>query len=189
MNIGNQIKTFRLEKKVKQEELAEYLGVSAQAASKWETGASTPDITLLPGIATYFGVSIDELFALPEEVQYERIENMFFHERRIHPETFEQSIRFLKDQIAKDTNNTRAYEDLAYLFNHRAASDHVAASEYAKRVLELDPGSKGGWVAFLEANKGVCGDEWYDNHFTVIQYFKEFLKKNPWNFQGFFKSA
>lgn len=186
MNIGTQIKTFRLEKKVKQEELAEYLGVSAQAVSKWETGASTPDITLLPGIATYFGVSIDELFALPEEAQYERIENMFFHERRIHPETFAQSVRFLNDQIAKDANNARAYEDLAYLYNHRAVSDHAEASEYAKRVLELDPESKCGWVAFLEANNGVCGDEWYDNHFTVIQYFKAFLEKNPKNFRGLY---
>ena len=186
MNIGNQIKTFRLEKKVKQEELAEYLGVSAQAVSKWETGASTPDITLLPSIATYFGVSIDELFALPEETQYERIENMFFHERRIHPETFAQSVRFLNDQIAKDADNARAYEDLAYLYNHRAASDHTEASEYAKRVLELDPENKGGWVAFLEANNGVCGDEWYDNHFTVIQYFKAFLEKNPKNFRGLY---
>ncbi|MBR5565219.1 MAG: helix-turn-helix domain-containing protein [Roseburia sp.] len=186
MNIGNQIKTFRLEKKVKQEELAEYLGISAQAVSKWETGASTPDITLLPGIATYFGVSIDELFTLPEEAQYERIENMFFHERRIQPETFEQSIRFLKDQITKEPNNARAYEDLAYLFNHRAASDHNDASEYAKRVLELNPDSKGGWVAFLEANNGICGDEWYDNHFTVIQYFKAFLEKNPKNYRGLY---
>jgi len=186
MNIGNQIKTFRLEKKAKQEDLAEYLGVSAQAVSKWETGASTPDITLLPDIATYFGVAIDELFALPEEAQYERIENMFFHERRIHPETFEQSVRFLNDQIAKDTNNARTYEDLAYLYNHRASSDHAQASEYAKRVLELEPDSKGGWVAFLEANNGVCGDEWYDNHFTVIQYFKEFLVKNPKNFRGLY---
>ena len=40
MYIGNQIKELRLEKKVKQEELAEYLGVSAQAVSKWETGGS-----------------------------------------------------------------------------------------------------------------------------------------------------
>ena len=80
MNIGNQIRALRVEKKVKQDELAEYLGVSAQAVSKWETSASTPDITLLPNIATYFGVSIDELFALPEESQFERIENMLSYE-------------------------------------------------------------------------------------------------------------
>ncbi len=186
MNIGNQIKNLRLEKKVTQEELAAYLGVSAQAVSKWETNASTPDITLLPGLSTYFGISIDELFSLPDEAQYERIENMYSHERRIAPETFVHSVRFLTEQIAKDAKNVRAYENLAYLYNHRAASDHAEASEYAKRVLELEPDNKGGWVAFLEANNGVCGDEWYDNHFTVIQYFKEFLKINPKNYGGLY---
>ena len=186
MNIGNQIKNLRLEKKVKQEEVAEYLGVSTQAVSKWETGASTPDITLLPNIATYFGVSIDELFALPEDAQYERIENMLSYERCIQPEMFAQTEHFLSAQIVKDINNVRAYENLACLYNHRAASDHSKASEYAKRVLELDPNNKVGWVAFLEANNGVCGDEWYDNHFTVIQYFKDFLLKNPKNFQGLY---
>ena len=94
MYIGNQIKELRIRKNVKQEDVAEYLGVSAQAVSKWETGASTPDITLLPNIAMYFGVSIDELFALPEEAQYERIENMFSYEKCIHPETFVQDPMF-----------------------------------------------------------------------------------------------
>lgn len=186
MNIGNQIKALRLEKKVTQEEFASYLGVSAQAISKWETGASTPDIALLPEIATYFGVAIDELFALPEEAQFTRIENMYYRERRISEETFAQSVRFLNEQVAKNANNVRAYENLALLYNHRAASDHADAAEYAKRVLELDPDNKNGWVAFLEANNGVCGDEWYDNHFTVIQYFKDFLVKNPKNFLGLY---
>ena len=65
--IGKQIKFYRQEKQVKQEELAEYLGVSYQAVSKWETGASVPDIALLPKLAVYFGVSIDELFQIPYE--------------------------------------------------------------------------------------------------------------------------
>lgn len=186
MYIGNQIKELRIRKNVKQEDVAEYLGVSAQAVSKWETGASTPDITLLPNIAMYFGVSIDELFALPEEAQYERIENMFSYEKCIHPETFVQTVQFLNSQVAKNANDIRAYENLAYLYNHRAASDHAKASDYAKRVLELEPNNKGGWVAFLEANNGVCGDEWYDNHFTVIQYFKKFLEKNPKNYLGLY---
>ena len=41
-------------------------------------------------------------------------------------------------------------------------------------------------MAYLEANNGVCGDEWYDNHFEVIEYFKEFLKKNPGNYRGLY---
>ena len=40
MNIGNQIKNFRKAKKLTQEQLAEYLGVTSQAVSKWETGVS-----------------------------------------------------------------------------------------------------------------------------------------------------
>ena len=46
LNIGKQVKTLRIAKGVTQEELAEYLGVSFQAVSKWENEASTPDIAL-----------------------------------------------------------------------------------------------------------------------------------------------
>lgn len=43
-------------------ELAETLGVTAQAVSKWETKTNSPDIALIPKIAELFDVSIDELF-------------------------------------------------------------------------------------------------------------------------------
>lgn len=184
MEIGKQIKTLRLTKGVTQEELAEYLGVSFQAVSKWETESSTPDIALLPNIAVFFGIAIDELFHIPNEAEFERIENMFWHERRINPETFSHCIRFLENVLQDDPRNVRAYKCLAYLYNHRAKSDHETAGEYAKKVLEMDPEEKSGLVAFLEANNGVCGDEWYDNHFEVIAYFKEFLKINPDNVLG-----
>lgn len=186
MDIGKQIKTLRLAKGVTQEELAEYLGVSFQAVSKWETDASTPDITLLPNIAVFFGITIDELFHIPNEKEFERIENMFWHERRINPETFSQSVRFLENVLQDDPKNIRAYTCLACLYNHRAQSDHETASEYAKKVLETDPDNKTGWTAFLEANNGICGDEWLDNHFGVINYFKEFLKINPDNTLGLY---
>ena len=63
MNIGNNIKILRTQRKMTQEQLADHLGVTYQAVSKWETGANTPDIALLPGIAATFGVSIDTLFS------------------------------------------------------------------------------------------------------------------------------
>ena len=62
MNIGTNIYTLRKEKKITQAQLAEKLGVSEQAISKWENNQCAPDISLFPIIADYFGVSIDRLF-------------------------------------------------------------------------------------------------------------------------------
>ena len=63
MEIGDQIKSLRIRKGVTQEEMARHFGITSQAVSKWERGAATPDIGLLPDISAYFGVTIDELFA------------------------------------------------------------------------------------------------------------------------------
>ena len=62
MKIGEKIKALRKARNISQESLAKILGVSFQAISKWETNTTTPDISIIPSIASYFGVSIDELF-------------------------------------------------------------------------------------------------------------------------------
>jgi len=61
MNLGDKIRYLRKERKLSQEQLAEYMNVSAQAVSKWETGASSPDVDMLPRLASFFDSSIDEL--------------------------------------------------------------------------------------------------------------------------------
>ena len=61
MNLGEKIRCLRKERKLTQEQLAEYMNVSAQAVSKWETGASGPDVDMLPRLAAFFDSSIDEL--------------------------------------------------------------------------------------------------------------------------------
>jgi transcriptional regulator with XRE-family HTH domain len=58
------IAELRKAKGIGQQDLADVLGVSFQSVSKWETGTTMPDITLLPGIAEYFNVSVDELLGL-----------------------------------------------------------------------------------------------------------------------------
>ena len=59
--IGNRIYKYRREKGLTQEELAEKLGVSSQAVSKWENDVSCPDISLLPQLCSLFGITTDEL--------------------------------------------------------------------------------------------------------------------------------
>lgn len=62
LNIGKRIKALRKNKNITQDELAEVLNISPQSVSKWETGNSIPDVELLPIIARYFGITMDELF-------------------------------------------------------------------------------------------------------------------------------
>ena len=62
MELGKKIKQLRLNKGVTQETLANALGVTYQAVSRWENETTMPDISLLPQISVFFGVSIDELF-------------------------------------------------------------------------------------------------------------------------------
>lgn len=68
MTIGKRIALLRKEKGLKQEELAEKLGVSGQAVSKWENDQTCPDISLLPQLASILGVTVDELLSGKQEM-------------------------------------------------------------------------------------------------------------------------
>lgn len=62
IKIQETIKERRTEKNLSQEALAEAFGISVQAVSKWETGLSYPDITMLPKICDFFNITMDTLF-------------------------------------------------------------------------------------------------------------------------------
>ena len=68
IQIGEVIRTLRLENDVTQEDLANHLGVSTQAVSRWENGACYPDLEFVPGIASYFGVSTDLLLCVGDSI-------------------------------------------------------------------------------------------------------------------------
>ena len=67
VTLGKRIADLRREKGLKQDELAEKLGISPQAVSKWENDQTCPDISLLPSLAKILGVSIDELLSGKKE--------------------------------------------------------------------------------------------------------------------------
>lgn len=77
INIGKIISDKRKEKGITQEELANYLGVSKPAVSKWESGQSYPDILLLPVLASYFNISVDELIGYEPGMTKEEVRKLY----------------------------------------------------------------------------------------------------------------
>ena len=67
-HIGIKIKELRKKKDMTQEKLAEYLHVSFQAVSKWETGAASPDLSVIVPLARLLDVTTDELFGISNDV-------------------------------------------------------------------------------------------------------------------------
>lgn len=65
MTLGNKIAQCRKALSITQDALAQQLGVTNQAVSKWESDQCCPDVTLLPRLADIFGITIDELFDRP----------------------------------------------------------------------------------------------------------------------------
>ncbi len=81
INFGENIRKLRLAHKLTQEKLADFLGVSFQAVSKWERGDTVPDIFMLPAIASFFGVSVDYLLNFN---QFEKEKEIEAYEKRYY---------------------------------------------------------------------------------------------------------
>ena len=82
LKIGETIKNLRAERRVTQEQLSSFLGVTPQAISRWEAGSGYPDIETLPYIAEYFGVSIDTLLGVERSDRARRLREIYLEIQR-----------------------------------------------------------------------------------------------------------
>ncbi len=179
MEIGNQIKALRTQRGITQEDLAQQLGVSAQAVSKWERDAATPDIQLLPAISAYFGVTIDELFALSDETRMERIQNMLWEERILNPAAVETERAFLLEKGKREKNNGEVFRLLADIEFQLSEEHRRAAQEYAKEAINREPENNDAHSTFVQSSGGEWGVWYSTNHHELIDYYKKFVAAHP----------
>ncbi len=133
INLAEQLKALRKEKNISQEKLATYLGISYQAISKWENGNAYPDIQLLPDIARFFGITIDELLQvekLDEQALFDeyvsKAENLFRN-----GEDIEKILTLWNEAYQKMPNNIQVKE---FLMSTYFDADKV---KYSQEIIEL----------------------------------------------------
>lgn len=179
MSIGNQIKALRMRKGVTQEAVAQHFNITAQAVSKWECGQSVPDIGMLPGLSAYFGVTIDELFALSDETRIERIQNMIWDVRFLNPADVENERQFLLEKARREPQNGDPHCMLAQLELHLAKEHCIRAQEYALEIFNRENGTAMGCYYLGKAMGGIHVDPRHNSHNALISYYKACLEKYP----------
>lgn len=114
LKLGENLKKLRLKRELTQEQLAEVFGVSPQAVSRWENGATYPDITLLPSIAGYFDISIDEIIGFDITRKEETIKEILKKNRILHNNgDTKKSIKLLRQALIDFPNESRLLYCLA----------------------------------------------------------------------------
>ncbi len=125
IKLGEKIKSLRKQKNISQEVFASYLGVSFQAVSKWENGNTMPDVTMIPAIASFFGVSTDELFdfnLFEIEKQVEAICHKSWKYREDDPAKAEE---ILREGLKRFPGNDIILNNLLYTLDYTARADEV----------------------------------------------------------------
>ena len=80
--IGENIRSYRKKNGLTQEEFAERLGVTYQSVSRWENGATYPDLELIPSISELLGITVDGLLGMPMRERERRASETFDTLRR-----------------------------------------------------------------------------------------------------------
>ena len=171
--LSENIKRLRRENNLTQETLAEFLGVTFQSVSNWERGESYPDITILPEIASFFKVSIEELLGVNKAVDEEDIKRLLEeHDNFTDNKLIKESIYYLKDKYPNDfrvqlrymgylicfddaTQNTKKIESLYQNIQNNCTKDsiRICAKRFYIHYLELMARNENSDITFADCEK------------------------------------
>ncbi|MDR0861199.1 MAG: helix-turn-helix domain-containing protein [Oscillospiraceae bacterium] len=135
VKIGDKIKALRRKLDVTQERLAEYLGITPQAVSRWESGGSYPDIEMLPALADFFGVTADELLCIDAGRRDARVND--YKQRGtqlINSGKFEDAIALFRQAVGEFPSSFALWEEFACALGCKNDCSEPNADELGEAV-------------------------------------------------------
>lgn len=133
-NIAANIKSFRKEKGLTQEQLAEVFNVTVGAVHKWEAGLSTPELSIMLEIADFFDISLDTLVGY--DVRDNRIDVLVKRLRRLSDSLDPTGITEAEKALKKYPNNFRIVSECAHLYRAYGAMFEID-KKLCGRAMEL----------------------------------------------------
>jgi len=139
ISIGANMRRLRQEKGLTQEQLAEVFHISAQAVSRWENDQAYPDVTLLPGLAMYYGVSIDEILGMDRIRKAERLHGIMNEIYTLAREgEMDRAIELARESLRVYPDNASLLMALSEALARKSEDEAACgeAIEVSERVLE-----------------------------------------------------
>lgn len=107
LHLAEQLIYLRHERKITQEQLADFIGVTKASVSKWENRQSLPDMTLLPQLATFFNVTVDELLGYEPQLSKEQIQKLYLElAEAFASRPFDAAMKESRELVVKDAMHT-----------------------------------------------------------------------------------
>lgn len=125
IKLGEKIRYLRKQRGISQEVLADYLGVTFQAVSKWETESAMPDIALIPAIASFFGISTDELFDYNRLEAEKKVEKICTEACKYRMSDPAKSEEILREGLKQFPGNDIILNNLLYVIDTPERTDEV----------------------------------------------------------------
>ncbi len=153
MEIGKIIKKYRRERDMTQEQLAEFLCVSVSAVSQWESGKTTPDLSMIPAVCNLFNITSDELLGIDVTQKQEKINEISKQAGKYKRNGYlEEAQQILEEGLRAFPNSYRLICDLMYTnysryrFNEETACFRDEAIRLAEIIMEADTHGEGDFI-------------------------------------------
>lgn len=120
-SIGEKIKEYRQKNHMTQEQLASWLNVTFQTVSKWETGVSSPDISLIIPLTKILHISADELFGINDiesDKRYDELKQAYEH--TFKTEDFAERQRICETAVSEYPGDMKWLSNLAWVVSNRS---------------------------------------------------------------------